>query len=170
MKWLKRGPKMKRKRWDWKAHAPVMLQMKGRGGFPCYQDNVPDQAQLRREGSPGTARQPTLPGGVHHYNPKKTAFHLRSHRRRGLLGRLGLVLNDSGQKREEMTTFSILFQCGTTASFTPPLPRQKVYSRQGDSWAQPSAGEPGLCSCFVCIQFGFYFTDMASPRPESSPL
>lgn len=57
-----------------------------------------------------------------------------------------------------MTTFLILLQ----HSFTPPLPRQKVYSRQGDSWAQPSAGEPGLCSCFVCAQFGFYFTDMAS--------
>lgn len=87
-----------------------MLQIKAMGGFSCYQDNVPDQVQLRRGGSPGTAKQPTMPGGVHHYNPKKIAFHLRGHRRRGLLGRLGLVLNDSRLKKEEITTFSILFQ------------------------------------------------------------
>lgn len=57
---------------------------------------------------------------MHHYIPKKIAFHLGSHRRRGLLGRLGLILNDSGLKQEEITTFSILFQYGTTASFTLP--------------------------------------------------
>lgn len=158
---VKTGTEDEKETTGWSGARPVMLQIKERGGFPCYQDNVPDQAQLRREGSPVTAKQPTLPGGVHHYNPKKTAFHLRSHRRRGLLGGLGLVLNDSGLRREEMTTFSILFQRGTTASFTPPLPRQKVYSQQGDSWAQPSSRKPGLCSCF-CVQFGFYFTDMAS--------
>lgn len=158
MKWLKRGTEDEKETTGWSGARPVMLQIKGRGGFPCYQDNVPDQAQLRREGSPGTAKQPTLPGGVHHHNPKKTAFHLRSHRRRGLLGGLGLVLNDSGLRKEEMTTFSILLQHGTTASsHLPCRGRRSTADKETDSWAQPSAREPGLCSCFVCVQFGFYF-------------
>ena len=100
----------------------MILQIKGVGGLSCSQDNVPDQVQLRREGSgEQPSSQPCLEACII-ITQKKIAFHLRSHCRRGLVGRLGLVLNDSGLKRKEILPISMLFQYGTMASFTPPLP------------------------------------------------
>lgn len=125
MKWLKprAGDEKRAEQQGFlSAHAAVILQIKGVGGLSYSRDNVPDQVQLRREGSgEQPSSQPCLEACII-ITQKKIAFHMRSHRRRGLLRRLGLVLNDSGLKRKEILPISMLFQFSTTASFTPPLP------------------------------------------------
>lgn len=136
--------------------------------FPGYWDNMPDQVQLRREGSGRPAKQPTLPGGVHHYNPKENSLSSGkppregSARGRGPLDPFGLVLNDSRLKKKEAIPLSILFRYGTTATFTPPLPQETdLHTRT----CAALVGEPAFCSSSVWVQVGFYCSEVVLPHP-----